>query len=143
MRDNLHTDACIYSPDIIICKSDTDFPERLPAEEWHKVDVISCAAPNLRREPVNQYNPEKLYDLHLRRAKGILNTAAIHGVDILITGAFGCGAFANDPHTVAEAWRDAVSDYGKIFSAIEFAVYCRPYETDNLKIFERIIGASG
>lgn len=153
MRDNLHTDACIYSPDIIICKSDTDFPERLPEEEWHKVDVISCAAPNLRREPVNQYNPEsgkgvkmtpeKLYDLHLRRAKGILNTAAIHGVDILITGAFGCGAFANDPHTVAEAWRDAVSDYGKIFSAIEFAVYCRPYETENLKIFERIIGVSG
>ena len=84
--------------------------------------------------------PEKLYDLHLRRAKGILNTAAIHGVDILITGAFGCGAFANDPHTVAEAWRDAVSDYGKIFSAIEFAVYCRSYETENLKIFERIIG---
>ena len=83
----------------------------------------------------------KLYDLHRKRAKGILNTAAVNGVDILITDAFGCEAFANDPHTVAEAWRDAVSDYRKFFSAIEFAVYCRPYETENLKTFERIIGS--
>ena len=150
MRDKLHTDACIYSPDIIICKSDTDFPERLPADEWHKVDVISCAAPDLHKEHLSQCNPktgklvrmdsEKLYDLHLKRAKAILNTAAANDVDILITGAFGCGAFANDPYTVAEAWRDAVSDYGKFFSAIEFAVYCRPNETENLKTFERIIG---
>lgn len=85
--------------------------------------------------------PEKLYDLHLNRAKGILNTAAVNGVDILITGAFGCGVFANDPHTVAEAWRDAVNNYREFFSAIEFAFYCRPYETENLKIFERIIGS--
>ena len=150
MQNNLHTDACIYSPDIVICKSDTDFPEKLKEEDWHTVDVISCAAPNLRREPSNHYNPEtgkrvkmvpeKLYALHLKRAQAILNTAAANNVDILITGAFGCGAFANDPHTVAEAWRDAVSDYRNLFSVIDFAVYCRPYETENLKTFERILG---
>ena len=152
MKNNLHTDACIYSPDIIICKSDTDFPERLKADDWCTVDVISCAAPNLRREPTNQYNPEtgkrvkiapeKLYDLHLKRAKAILNTAVVNDVDILITGAFGCGAFANDPHTVAEAWKEAVHDCRNVFSAIEFAIYCRPFEEENLKIFERIIRGS-
>lgn len=150
MRDNLYTDACIYSPDIIICKSDTEFPERLKEENWRTVDVISCAAPNLRREPYNHYNPEtgkrvnmdpeKLYTLHLKRARHILSTAAANNVDILITGAFGCGAFANDPHTVAEAWRDAVRKYMYFFAAIEFAIFCRPFETENLKTFERIIG---
>lgn len=152
MQNNLHTDVCIYSPDIIICKSDTEYPERLKEEEWHTVDVISCAAPNLPRELSNHYNPEngkrvkmapeKLYDLHRKRARAILNTAAVNNVDVFITGAFGCGAFANDPHIVAEAWKEAVHDYRNSFSAIEFAIYCRPFEEENLEIFERIIGGS-
>lgn len=56
--DVLHTDACIYSPGIVICKTDENFPERMPQEDWVTVDVISCAAPNLRNTPANLYNPE-------------------------------------------------------------------------------------
>ena len=32
--DVLHTDACIYSPGIVICKTDENFPERMPQEDW-------------------------------------------------------------------------------------------------------------
>lgn len=51
--DVLHTDACIYSPGIVICKTDENYPKRLPKEDWVTVDVISCAAPNLRNTPAN------------------------------------------------------------------------------------------
>lgn len=54
----MHTDACIYSPGVVICKTDADFPERMPHAYWISVDVISCAAPNLRNTPANLYNPE-------------------------------------------------------------------------------------
>ena len=50
------------------------------------VDVISCAAPNLRQNPNNFFNPEggaavnlsdeDLYALHLQRAKHIMHIAA-------------------------------------------------------------------
>ena len=147
-HDNLHTDACIYSPNIIICKTDEDYPKRMLERDWVRVDVITCAAPNLRQRPGNLHNPaagakpvsvkpEELYTLHLKRAKHIMHIAAVHGIDALILGAFGCGAFANDPNVVARAYRDAVIEYGSYFKLIEFAIYCRAHETDNYDAFKK------
>jgi len=148
-HDNLHTDACIYSPGVVICKTDDAFPERMEEKDWVTVDVISCAAPNLRRRPSNAYNSDcaspvtvtstDLYKLHLKRAKHILHIAAANKVDALILGAFGCGAFANDPQVVARAYRDALKDYKRYFQYIEFAVYCRADETENYDAFQRAL----
>jgi uncharacterized protein (TIGR02452 family) len=148
-HDNLHTDACIYSPGVVICKTDEAWPERMEEKDWVTVDVISCAAPNLRRRPSNAYNSDygapatmtsaDLYKLHLKRAKHILHIAAANKVDALILGAFGCGAFANDPQVVARAYRDALKDYKRYFQYIEFAVYCRADETENYDAFQRAL----
>ena len=149
VHDNLHTDDCIYSPGIVICKTDEAYPERMEEKDWVAVDIISCAAPNLRRRPGNVHNPEygeaktvspeDLYQLHLKRAKHILHIAAAHHTDVLILGAFGCGAFANDPDVVSRAYRDALVEYKKYFRYIEFAVYCRATETENYDAFRREI----
>lgn len=148
-RDIRHTDACIYSPGVVICKTDESIPKRLDEADFVTVDVISCAAPNLRNEPVNQYNPEtgkpvkmepqKLYDLHVKRAKHIMHVAAANGVDILILGAFGCGAFQNDPDTVAQAYRAALKDYRDKFDNIVFAIYCSGTDRSNFDAFKNQI----
>ena len=65
-----------------------------------------------------------------------LHVAAANGAEILVLGAFGCGAFANDPHYVAAAYRDALEEYLEWFSVVEFAVWCKGYETENYKAFE-------
>lgn len=146
----LHTDACIYTPGIVICKTDTEFPERMPQNEWVTVDVISCAAPNLRDMPSNQYNPEngqavaipdkELQRLHEQRARCILSVAAAHGAQILVLGAFGCGAFRNDPKVVARAYANVLKDCRKYFDLVEFAVFCRDFETENYDAFRRELG---
>ncbi|MBR6030274.1 MAG: TIGR02452 family protein [Clostridia bacterium] len=148
----LHTDACIWSPDVVICKTDESLPQRLDAGEWVKVDVITCAAPNLRELPGNIHNPEaadavrlsadEQYAIHLKRARHILHISASKRADALILGAFGCGAFANDPWAVARAYRDALTEYAQYFSYIEFAVYCRGYETENYDAFRETLLAA-
>ena len=147
--DVLHTDACIYSPDIVICKTDENFPERMPKEDWVTVDVISCAAPNLRNTPANLYNPESgravsilpadLQRLHEQRARAILAVAADNGVDILVLGAFGCGAFRNDPGVVAKAYANVLKDCRRYFDLIEFAIFCRDFETENYDAFAEVL----
>ena len=146
-RNVIHTDACIYSPGIVICKSDTDWPERLPQADWCTVDVITCAAPNLRYEPANQYNPEtgesvvilpdELQRIHEQRARQILAVAAVNGADILVLGAFGCGAFRNDPNAVAKAYDNVIKEHPQAFDLIEFAIYCRDYESENYIAFKK------
>jgi len=134
-HDSLHTDACIYSPDIIICKTDETYPQRMPEDKWIKVDVITCAAPNLSHMPLNQYN---LYELHVKRAKHILAAATKNNVDILVLGAFGCGAFRNDPYVVAKAYKSVLDEYKSCFDIIEFAVFTAGNESENYTAFAEI-----
>lgn len=148
LKDRLHTDAIIYSPNIQIIKTDEQYPKRLSKDQFVIVDILSCAAPNLRDRfsyadsdtgDFISISNDQLYSIHLKRAKHILHIAAVYNVDIFITGAFGCGAFQNDPIVVAKAYNDALKDYKQYFEKIIFAVYCNNYEKYNFDVFNRTI----
>lgn len=149
-RNVRYTDTCIYSPDIMIIKTDTSTPRRLPEAEWCRVDVITCAAPNLREKPNNAMNPgsgvavrvtdKELLELHKKRARHMLTVAAANGADILVLGAFGCGAFRNKPEIVARAYKEIISEFQGRFVRIEFAVYCPPQDSRNYEVFRRVLG---
>lgn len=140
----LHNDDLIYTQGVVVLKDDDYHP--LPAP--FRVDVITCAAPNLRDIPSNRYNwhdgdavhisPEKLLELHLKRARKILSAAAANGAEALILGAFGCGAFRNDPTVVATAYQQVLPQFLNHFKTIEFAVYCRPGDSRNYDAFTKI-----
>ena len=149
--DALATDACIWTPDVVICKSDDALPQRLPRDQWFSVDVVTCAAPNLRGTTSNLLNPAasrvdgvpltRIFDIHRRRARHLLSVAAAEGVDALVLGAFGCGAFRNDPYLVASAWHEAIDELRGHFDLIEFAVFHMPYERENYEAFRDEFGA--
>ena len=149
-RNPLHDDACIYTPEIIVCKGDTDRPSRLPRERWDMVDVVTVAAPNLHERPSNSYNPndgnpaditdEELFAIHEKRLRHVFTVVAHHGAEIFVTGAFGCGAFKNNPEIVAEAYKKILLEFDGYFKEILFAIYCKPQEMQNLDTFQRILG---
>ena len=131
------SDTCIYSPDVIVCRDDSDYiPARLKPEEFVKIDVVTCAAPHVFENVI--ISEADLYAMNLSRAKNILRVCAYNGVDILITGAFGCGAFHNPPELVANAWKEALSVYGEKFDLVTFAIYCSNNEAKNYKAFRNI-----
>ena len=134
---NLASDSLIYTPGVVICKTDEDLPRRMEEEQWVKVDVITVAAPDLRWD---RLKPEELRRIHLSRARQILRCAAAQGVDILVAGAFGCGAFQNDPKVVAGAWKELLDEFPRVFDHIRFAVYCPPGGSRNYEIFRRAFG---
>jgi len=147
-RDPIHNDDAIWTPRVIVFKGDTAFPRTLPESEWYEVDVISCAAPNLREHPSNRMNngdgdrhvylaPAELRAIHERRLSRILDIAAANRAEAIILGAFGCGAFRNDPAVVAAAAATVVPRYRTHFNVIEFAIYCRPGDTRNIDAFKR------
>ena len=147
-QDSLHDDACIYTPDIVICKSDIERPARLPRDKWETVDVITIAAPNLRERPNNIYNPghakpaqisdEELFALHESRLRHMFTVVAHHGAEIFVTGAFGCGAFRNNPEVVARAYKKILPEFDGYFKEIVFAVYCPPQDLTNFEVFKKI-----
>lgn len=143
-QNSLHNDDIIYTPDVVVFKDDDYHP--LPSP--FLVDVITCAAPNLREIPTNSYNQddghkvhisrEALFETHKRRANQILSTAAKYEAEVLILGAFGCGAFRNDPNVVAAAYQCVIPAFLNHFKTIEFAVYCPPNDQSNYEAFKKL-----
>ena len=90
--NTLHNDDIIYTPDVTVFKSDTDKPVLLPENEWYKVNVITCAAPNLRAKPSNKNNTgdgskaailsdNEMLEIHEKRLRRILDVAVYGGND--------------------------------------------------------------
>ena len=141
----LHNDDIIYTPNVLVIKDDD---HNLLSDPF-SVDIISCAAPNLRERPSNQYNTgdtikvqisdNELLALHEKRARKIFASAIANNVEVLILGAFGCGAFCNDPYIVARAYKNVIPEFEQYFQTIEFAIYCRPTAPINYNAFKSTI----
>lgn len=70
----------------------------------------------------------------------ILDIALTNNIDVVILGAFGCGAFENNPGVVAAATKNVVDKYIHAFRVIEFAVYCSPRDSHNYDVFNSVLG---
>jgi len=115
-------DDLIYTPDVVVFKTDerTDpvYPVMMPEEEWYKVNIITCAAPELRNKPT--VFPDGYRDLIAKRIKRILDVAAQEKNEVLILGAWGCGAFGNSLDIVANVFMELLVKYN--FETVEFAM---------------------
>lgn len=115
-------DDLVYTPGVVVFKTDerTDpiSPVMLPQEEWYKVDIITCAAPEMRNKP--SVFPDGYRDLIKKRIKRILDIAACERDEVLILGAWGCGAFGNSLDIVASVFMELLVKYD--FETVEFAM---------------------
>ena len=122
--DFMGNDDLIYTPDVIVFKSDerTDpvFPIRTDKEEWFKVNVITCAAPQMQKAKTYPHNYE---DVIRSRIKKILDVASKEKNEVLILGAWGCGAFKNPIEIVAGIFIELLRNYN--FEIVEFALATR------------------
>lgn len=146
----LYNNDCIYTPNICVFKSDINFPEPLSPKDWWNVNIITCAAPNLRERPSNAMNPhagdkaakitpselEKLWTARIRR---IFEIMVANKNEVIILGAFGCGAFRNPPEIVARVFNKVMQDYLFYFDTIEYAVYHTEREVTNYEAFYKTI----
>jgi len=146
----LYNNDCIYTPEVCVFKSDKSFPEPLEQKDWWSVNILTCAAPNLRERPSNAMNPHagdravklsptELENLLTSRIKRIFDIATSNGNEVLILGAFGCGAFRNPPEIVAQVFSKVMQDYIQHFETIEYAIYHTEREITNFKAFKRFI----
>lgn len=131
--DSKATGAIIYSENVVIFKTDEDDPKEMPKQDWVKVDVMTIAAPDLRKISMSN---EALFECHVKRAMHMLTVAASQDADVLVLGAFGCGAFRNSPEVVARAYKTALEQFPKVFKKIEFAIFCTDEEQKNYHTFK-------
>lgn len=132
--DIYYTDGVIYSPQVPFFRDDF---ELLVDEPWN-LSIVSAPAPNL-----NGTRPEglqyKLRGIIRGRIERILHITAAHGHKNIILGAWGCGAFGNDPEMIADEFKKMVNKV-PAFEHVCFAVYDTREPPVIFEAFKKVIG---
>lgn len=128
------TDWVIYSPDVPVFRRDDGTELQHP---W-LLSFLTCAAP---------YAPDLgqplAGDLLQKRIHRVLAIARSYGYSVLVLGAWGCGAFANDPQRTATDFRQALeNEYRGAFSDIVFAITDWSQERKFLGPFRDVFAAT-
>jgi len=116
----LYTDHAIWSPAVPFFA--TDDGTLLP--QPYTAGVITMPAPNtgaMRSEA----DLLRVIPTFRRRIQAVLALAVVQRVDHLILGAWGCGAFGNQPDLVAKLFRDALAEdqpWRRALSSVTFAI---------------------
>lgn len=99
----LYTNRALYSPEVYFFSDNY--------EKYVKADVITCAAPNRSVMRKDGRFSEEENELALKeRIQFIRDICDEECVDTFITGAFGCGVFAQKPEVVANLFMDLFGD---------------------------------
>ena len=102
--------------------------------------VITVPAPN--RIGLAAFTPvDKIDEAMIRRIEIMLLVAKANNYKSIVLGAWGCGAFHNNPENVANCFRTVLEDYGyaEYFDNICFAIYGNE-DGRNITTFRKCFG---
>jgi uncharacterized protein (TIGR02452 family) len=137
----LYSDYMIYSPDVVFFRNDAGKLLSRP----YKMDILTSPAVNIGA--IKRNNPKELSfvkDTMLKRIDKILSVFVLHKAKNLILGAYGCGAFQNNPRDIAQYFAGYLTQTGKYancFNNIIFAVFDRSLNHENINAFERVFNS--
>ena len=118
----VESDYMLISPEVLVFRGEGFMLLEAP----YKVGVITAPAPN-KYGAAMMAGAALIDETFERRTRIICAAAARYGFRSLVLGAWGCGAFGNDPVRVSEIMRQVIVDegYGRCFEEIRFAIYGR------------------
>lgn len=137
----LASDLVTYAPGVTVIKKDLYGGKEVEyTDDWITVDIISASAPYFKEKLPEREHDVSIKDLYVKRIKNIFETAIDNGVEALVMGTFGCGAFNNFSSTVAKAFQEVLDEdrYKNAFKHITFAIRDRYKPCDNLAAFEEL-----
>lgn len=120
---DIYSDCILYSPEVCVFKN-AELEKITP----FFVSVVTSAAPirlsgfwgGISGKKKEFYQSSEYEDILRKRIFSVLAAAEHFGHKNLVLGAFGCGAFANEPSDVARLFRECLSFYE--FEQVRFAV---------------------
>ena len=115
---SLYTDSALYIPDVPF--KDMDFP----------VNIITCSAPNMRAyyKRKDTYKSTQSSSITIdNRIKFIKDICELNNIQVLITGAWGCGYCGYKASIISSYWNDVFKS--NLSTSINTILYAIPNNT--------------
>ncbi|HEX9146550.1 MAG TPA: TIGR02452 family protein [Candidatus Binatia bacterium] len=115
--DPLYSDYAIYSPAVPVFRDD----EGLLLEQPYTVAIITSPAVNAAKLDIARH--AEIGPAMWQRILKVLAIGILHGHDSIILGAWGCGAFGNDPNEIAALFERALGEnFNGAYRRVVFAI---------------------
>ena len=134
LNTNMGSDALILTPKVEIIKNQGGNL----LSETAVVAVLTCAAPDLYYGYEGK-SEEEYRKMVYQRICVMLECAEKHNYQTLVLGAWGCGAFHNDPAVISDLFYEALQNHH--FEEVIFAVLDNSEEKTNFREFCRNFGS--
>lgn len=135
----LYSDATIYSPRVPFVRVATKQPL---LEQPFFASVVTAPAPNAGAMARSEaHSLVKLRATFERRWANVLAVAEHNGDSVLVLGAWGCGAFRNEPTMVAETVKTVLGSarFDGVFERVVFAIPGKGERSrNNLQVFREV-----
>lgn len=137
LRDPMYTTWVIYSPDVPVFRID----EGRLLDEPYLCSFLTSPAVNVGALHHVDDRGDEIRRVMQERVERVLGVAALHGHEVLVLGAWGCGVFRNDPEQIAELFRIALAGrFRGAFTRVVFAVLDSSGKRQSLGPFEQVFG---
>jgi uncharacterized protein (TIGR02452 family) len=118
-KDMFYKDWIIYTPDVPVFKN--KYGDLL--EHYFLCSFLTSAAPNAKVLLECGVHESDITPVFKNRIRKILSVAADNNEENLILGAWGCGAFGNNPVIVARLFKEVLTkEFSKSFKQVFFAI---------------------
>lgn len=140
-KESIAHDELIYTKDVKVIRSSYKNNYRL-LDKPFTCNVITQAAYN---HGAGEFGPDPFDDSDMRsminKVRDHFRAAALNGDGSIVVGAFGCGAFRNDPVIVSSIYLKVLqeAEFQNVFNEIRFAILGK----NNLSIFTEILSTLG
>lgn len=118
--------SVVHCPEVMVYRGENY--ELLSEPFW--VGVVASAL--WQADPEDDYIGNKI--------DGVLRVARANGYRNLVLGAWGCGAFQNEPESIAKAFKEYIlkADASGSFDNVVFAIPGRKNKEGNFDIFQKV-----
>ena len=134
----LYSNNMIYSPAVPVFRDDND----ALLEEPYALSFVTAAAVNagcIRKNERKRVS--KIQSVMLDRMEKVLTIAASHGYEYLVLGAWGCGVFRNEPATIAELFKEQLTEhpfFKQRFKKVLFGVLDSSKKKETYNAFQKV-----
>merc|ERR1712059_210978 len=115
----------LFTPQLVARRDNQESGYRIleAGEVVDNIAMVSAAAPNLGKQPHPEIFDQQLI-LQAMRSIIVIPKLRNPKIDVLILGAWGCGAFGCDPEQVATIFAHALvtEKLGRLYKEIHFAI---------------------
>lgn len=124
----LYHDDMIYSPRVLTLKT----AELAPIPDGERFEFAAVTAAAVNKHYASDTPQDMIDACMLNRVRKVLDIMHVNGHKTIILGAWGCGAFGQDVHRVAEYFYRVLFEEGAApcFTNIVFAIYRDPEKLD-------------